>query len=76
MKTLVLYVFHEYSANVDFFLLHGGIIESSDIDYVLIANNVNYRFEMKLPSNVTYLIRENRGYDFAALVCGSFISRP
>lgn len=76
MKTLVLYVFHEYNANVDFFLKHGGIIEHPDIDYLFIINHPTLTIATELPKNARVVNRDNIGYDFGAWSHGLFMESP
>lgn len=63
MRTLVLYVFHEYNMRVDYFIKN-AIFEDSDVDFMIVCNNLNLRFVV--PQYVTVLFRKNIGYDFGA----------
>jgi len=60
MKTLVLYVFHEYNIRVEHFL-NNCLFQDENIDFMIIANNREYTIQNQ---NVKVLIRENVGYDF------------
>ena len=72
MKTLVLYVFHEYNDNVDFFLKH-GIIEREGLDYLMIVNHPTLTIKIELPKNVRVTNRDNIGYDFGGWSHGLFL---
>jgi len=61
MKTLVLYVFHQYSDRVRHFIEH-AIFEDDHVDFIMIANDRTVEFEV--PSYVKKLQRDNVGYDF------------
>ena len=63
VKTAVLYVFHEINDRVKHFVKF-CMFESSDVDFYLIANNMQLKFE--LPSYVKTMNRTNIGYDFGA----------
>jgi lipopolysaccharide biosynthesis protein len=60
MKTLVLYVFHEYNNRVEHFLKN-CLFQEENTDFIIISNNKN--FNTQIP-NVMMLTRENIGYDF------------
>ena len=60
MKTLVLYVFHEYNKRVEHFL-NNCLFYDENIDFMIISNNKEYTIHIP---NVKVLIRENIGYDF------------
>lgn len=72
MKTLVLYVFHEYNDNVDFFLKY-GVIEQEGIDYLMIINHPTRVLKMEFPKNVRIINRDNIGYDFGGWSHGLFL---
>jgi len=61
MKTLVLYVFHEYNSRVEMFIKN-AIFFDENIDFIVISNNKNNKFTV--PPYVKILPRDNIGYDF------------
>ena len=67
MKTLVLYVFHEECHNLDTFIKR-GLIDSSDIDFIFVCNNINPDLEkwkfLDSHDNVHLFVRPNIGHDF------------
>ena len=62
-KTAVLYVFHELNDRVQYFV-RNCIFESPDVDFYVIANNPNLKFE--LSSYIKTMTRNNIGFDFGA----------
>jgi hypothetical protein len=62
MKTLVLYVFHEYNDLVKNFI-EKAIFKDDNIDFMIICNNLYYKLE-NLPDYVIYKNRNNIGFDF------------
>jgi hypothetical protein len=58
---LVLYVFHELNNRVYNFI-NNCIFYDENIDFIVISNNKNNKFEV--PSYVNTLYRDNIGYDF------------
>lgn len=60
-KTLVLYTFHEYNKNVEFFIKK-GIFKDNMIDFIIICNNKNINIDV--PDYVKIIKRDNTGYDF------------
>lgn len=64
-KTLVIYTFHEYNENVEFFVKNAYFIDE-DVDFLFVVNNKT--FSSFLPGKI--IIRENKGYDFAAWAKG------
>ena len=63
-KLLVLYVFHEYNNRVKHFFKN-AIFYDKNTDFIIIANNINLKFNNEtFPSNVSFLNRNNIGYDF------------
>ena len=64
-KTLVIYVFHIYNQNVEYFL-NNAIFKDDYVDFLIICNSVSLK--LSLPSSikdyVRVLQRENIGYDF------------
>lgn len=60
-KTLVLYVFHIFNDNVEYFIKN-GIFYDIDIDFIIISNDKSNDF--KAPSYVKKFFRDNKGYDF------------
>ena len=73
MKTLVLYVFHEYNARVDTFF-KTAIFEDPSVDFLVICNSLIATFEV--PSYVRVIKRENIGYDFGGWSEGILQSQP
>ena len=61
MKTLVLYVFHQYNDRVRYFIEH-AIFEDDHVDFIMIANDMTV--ELEVPSYVKKFQRDNIGYDF------------
>lgn len=61
MKTLVLYVFHEYTDLVDNFIKK-GIFYDDNVDFVVISNDKNREFDV--PYYVKKIARDNTGFDF------------
>ena len=62
-STLVLYTFHKYDKNVQFFIDH-GIFKDANVDFIIIINDPELKVEC--PDYVTVINRENTGYDFGA----------
>jgi hypothetical protein len=62
MKTLVLYVFHEYNDLVKKFI-DKAIFKDDNIDFMIICNNLTFKID-NLPEYIIYKNRENVGYDF------------
>ena len=62
MKTLVLYVYHEYSERVKNFI-EKAIFKDDNIDFMIICNNLYHKIE-DLPDYVIYKNRNNIGFDF------------
>ena len=62
MKTLVLYVFHEYNERIKSFI-EKAIFKDDNIDFMIICNNLYYKVE-NLPDYVIYKNRNNIGFDF------------
>ena len=61
MKTLVLYVFHEYNERVNAFI-NKAVFKDENVDFIFICNNKTLHFVV--PEYVTVLKRNNIGYDF------------
>jgi len=61
MRTLVLYVFHEYNDRVDYFIKN-AIFKEENIDFVVICNDTILEFDV--PNYVGILRRKNHGHDF------------
>ena len=59
MKTLVLFVFHQYNKRVENFIK--CIFYDKNIDFIVISNGPK---NVEVPSYVKVLFRENIGYDF------------
>ncbi len=60
-KTLVVYVFHKENEFVRAFLDHGVFVHPA-VDFVVVCNDPS--LTLAVPPSVTYLTRENRGWDF------------
>lgn len=61
-KTLVVYVFHKANDFVQSFLA-GGVFSHPSVDFVFVCNDPTYKLP-NVPAYVTYLNRENVGWDF------------
>ena len=61
MRTLVLYVFHEYNDRVDYFIKN-AIFKELGTDFVVICNDPILEFDV--PDYVGILRRSNHGHDF------------
>jgi hypothetical protein len=61
MKTLVLYVFHEFNKRVEFFI-NTALFQDENVDFVFICNNKNIEFQV--PEYVKVIKRDNIGFDF------------
>lgn len=61
MKTLVLYVFHEYNKRVNYFI-NKALFQDEEIDFLFICNNKTIDFVV--PEYVKVLKRDNIGFDF------------
>jgi hypothetical protein len=64
-KTAVLYVFHEVTDRVKHFVQF-CIFEDPDVDFYIIANNMQVKFDLPFPPYVKTMNRANIGYDFGA----------
>jgi hypothetical protein len=62
-NTLVLYTFHKYDKNVQYFI-DNGIFKDDQIDFIFIINNKDIK--VNCPDYVKIINRENKGYDFGA----------
>jgi hypothetical protein len=62
VKTLVLYVFHQYNERVKNFIQNGGIFYDENIDFIFISNNKHNVFDV--PPYVKTFVRDNIGFDF------------
>ena len=60
MRTLCIYVLHEYNLNVDFFIKN-GIINDPNIDFYFVVNDL--QLELIVPG-ATVVNRENKNFDF------------
>jgi hypothetical protein len=60
-NTLVLYTFHEFNKNVEYFI-NNGIFNNDSVDFIIICNNED--IEIKVPNYVKVINRKNIGYDF------------
>jgi hypothetical protein len=72
MKTLVLYVFHEYNDLVKKFI-DKAIFKDDNIDFMIICNNLTFKID-NLPDYVIYKNRENVGFDFGGWSYGLLIN--
>lgn len=63
MKTLVVYVFHQYNTRVEYFI-NNAIFKDNDIDFSIVCNNKNLTFYH--PDYVDVFYRDNKGMDFGA----------
>jgi len=61
VKTLVLYVFHQYNDRVQHFIKN-AIFYDENIDFIVISNNKQNVFEV--PPYVKTMYRDNIGFDF------------
>jgi len=61
MKTLVLYIFHEYNERVEYYIKN-AIFYDKDVDFIVISNNEH--LEITVPEYVKLFKRQNIGYDF------------
>ena len=61
MKTLVLYVFHEYNKRVNYFI-NNALFRDDQVDFIFICNNRETNFVV--PEYVKVIKRDNIGYDF------------
>ena len=67
-KTVVVYVYHDYNTNVEFFIKH-GLFESNKVDFIIVNNKnplASKTSGLSLPSssNVSLMERPNIGHDF------------
>lgn len=67
MKTLVLYVFHQYTEYVNYFIKK-GLFEDENTTFLFLINNQDLDITSVLPSfkNIQILKRENKYADFGA----------
>ena len=63
MRTLVVYVLHEYNILVKNFIKN-AIFQDENVDFVIVCNNHSVMFPV--PSYVSLIYRENKGHDFGA----------
>lgn len=61
MKTLVLYVFHEYNKRVNYFI-NNALFQDETVDWIFICNNK--KIDFVVPEYVKILKRDNIGFDF------------
>jgi len=61
MKTLVLYLYHEYHERVEYFIKH-AIFLDPDVDFMIINNGSET--DPEIPDYVMYFKGQNLGYDF------------
>lgn len=62
-NTLVLYTFHKYDNNVEYFIKN-GIFKDNTVDFIFIINDPS--LSITLPDYVKIIKRINSGYDFGA----------
>jgi len=62
MRTLVVYVLHEYTELVSRFI-DRAVFKADHVDFVFISNN---HLDLKVPDYVKVVYRENKGHDFGA----------
>jgi hypothetical protein len=62
MRTLVVYVLHEYTELVQQFI-DKALFQADDVDFVFVCNN---QLSLSVPDYVTVIYRENKGHDFGA----------
>ena len=62
-SVLVLYTFHKYDKNVQYFIDH-AVFYDDDIDFIFIINDPNLKIDC--PNYVKIINRNNIGYDFGA----------
>ncbi len=65
MKTLVLYVFHQYTEYVNFFFKK-GVFEAENVHFLFILNGITLCEDLPKGNNVSVLYRENKYADFGA----------
>jgi hypothetical protein len=65
IRTLVLYVFHEYNDRVEFFIKH-ALFFQKNTDFLIICNDehLDLKSIINIPSYVRVLQRPNKGFDF------------
>jgi hypothetical protein len=63
LKTLVLYVFHDFNDRVNNFI-NKCIFYDEFVDFIVISNNKKIHNNFKVPDYVKVLFRDNIGYDF------------
>jgi len=67
VKTAVIYHYYDYNDNLDFFLKSGGLLNDENCDFFFICNKNENLIPEELTkgySNVYFLNRENKNYDF------------
>jgi len=62
MRTLVVYVLHEYTELVKKFI-NNALFQDKHVDFVFVCNN---QIEFAVPEYVKVIYRENKGHDFGA----------
>ena len=70
-KTLVLYLFHTYNYNVEYFIRY-GIFYDKYVDFIIIINDENIQIDV--PTYVKVINRKNVGYDFGGWSDGLLIN--
>ena len=63
IKVLVVYCFHKYNDRVKKFIKN-AIFEDDNVKFIVVCNDL--KLKIPVPSYVTYLNRDNKGYDFGA----------
>lgn len=73
-KTLVLYTFSDFNEGVYSFIKH-GLFEDENIHFMFICNNMEIdtyiHIDVIIPKYVTFIKRENTGFDFGAWSVGA-----
>ena len=64
-KTLVIYVFHKLTPNVEHFF-NNAIFKDDNIDFLIVCNSISLKLSLPIKDYVKILKRENIGYDFGA----------
>ena len=66
-KTLVIYVFHKLTPNVEHFF-NNAIFKDDNIDFLIVCNSISLKLSLpdSIKDYVKILKRENIGYDFGA----------
>lgn len=71
MKTLVIYVFHQFNQNVEFFLKF-GVFQDPSTDFLFVINSLTEKIPQP-PPYARVVNRENVGHDFGGWSHGLFL---